>query len=61
MKIVFTSHATQKLKRLSKLGITREKIVSAVKNPTKVEEGYLGRRIAQTNLSDELVLRVLYE
>ena len=59
--IRFTEHAEQKLSRLAKVGITKEKVIEAIKNPEKRRNGYLGRKIAQSSLTDELVLRVIHE
>jgi len=59
--IRFTPHAEQKLSRLAKVGITKEKVIEAIKNPEKRVNGYLGRMIAQSSLTDALLLRVIYE
>ena len=59
--IRFTPHAEQKLLRLAKVGITKEKVIEAIKNPDKRVDGYWGRKIAQSSLTDELVLRVIHE
>lgn len=61
MKIKFTLHANQKLTRLAKIGITKEKVVKTVNNPKKVVNGYFGRKIAQSYLTNDLILRVVYE
>ena len=57
----FTLHAEEKLLRLVKVGITREKVIETLKKPEKVLEGYSGRKIAQRTLTSDLVLRVVYE
>lgn len=59
--IRLTPHAKEKLKRLTKLGVTKKKVVQTVRNPDKLVAGYLGRKIAQSSLSPHLVLRVVYE
>jgi hypothetical protein len=61
MDIRFTLHAEEKLLRLIKVGITKEKVVETLKRPERVLEGYWGRKIAQGNLAGDLILRVVYE
>ncbi|PIP12137.1 MAG: DUF4258 domain-containing protein [bacterium (Candidatus Stahlbacteria) CG08_land_8_20_14_0_20_40_26] len=62
MKIIrFTAHAEQKLLRLKEIGITKEKVIEIVKEPGKIENGYFGRKIAQSSISKDLVLRIVYE
>ena len=60
-KVEFTLHAEDKLKRLMKIGVTKEKILEIIKNPEKVVNGYYGRKIAQGLLSEDLILRIVYE
>jgi len=60
-EIVFTSHAEEKLSRLTGIGVTKEKVIDVVLNPDRVFPGYYGRKMAQSPLSDTLVLRVVYE
>ena len=45
-KIKFTLHAEDKLKRLMRIGVTKEKILEIIEKPEKVVNGYSGRRIA---------------
>lgn len=59
--VEFTSHAMDKLGRLSELGVTVEKVVEIVRNPDRVFSGYFGRRVAESSISRRLVLRVVYE
>jgi hypothetical protein len=59
--IEFAPHAKEKLKRLTKLQITEEKIIKTIENPENLTTGYFGRKIAQSKLTPELVLRVVYE
>jgi len=59
--VEFTPHAEEKITRLLKVGITKDKVIQTVLNPVKVFSGYFGRKIAQSDLSSELVLRVVYE
>ena len=60
-KVEFTLHAEDKLKRLMKIGVTKEKILGIIENPEKVVNGYYGRKIAQGLLSEDLILRIVYE
>ncbi len=60
-KVEFTLHAEDKLKRLVKIGVTKEKILEIIENPEKVVNGYYGRKIAQGLLSEDLILRIVYE
>ena len=57
----FSPHAKEKLKRLVKSGITEEKVIKTVQNPESLTTGDFGRKIAQSPLTDELLLRVIYE
>lgn len=61
MEIRFTLHAEEKLLRLVKIGITKEKVTEIAKNPDRVLPGYSGRKIAQGSLAKDLILRVVYE
>ena len=58
---MFTLHAEDKFKRLMKVGVTKEKILKIIENPERVVDGYYGRKIAQGLLSEDLILRVIYE
>lgn len=60
-KVVFTLHAEDKLKRLMKIEVTKEKVLKIIENPGKVVNGYYGRKIAQGLLSEDLILRIVYE
>jgi Trk K+ transport system NAD-binding subunit len=60
-KVVFTLHAEDKLKLLRKVGVTKEKILKIIENPERLVDGYYGRKIAQGLLSEDLILRVIYE
>jgi len=60
-KIEFTLHAEDKLKRLMEIGVTKEKILEIIENPEKVVNGYYGRKIAQGLLSEDLIIRIVYE
>ena len=49
---MFTLHAEDKLKRLMKIGVTKEKVLKIIENPRNVV-GYYGRKIAHGLLSEE--------
>jgi hypothetical protein len=59
--ISLSPHAKEKLKRLTASSITEEKIVKTVLNPESITNGYFGRKIAQSSLTEDLLLRVIYE
>ena len=59
--ITLSPHAKEKLKRLVQIGISEEKIIQTIQNPEILTEGYFGRKIVQSLLTDELLLRVIYE
>ena len=59
--IRFTPHAKEKLRRLIESGITEKEVIKTVENPESLTSGYFGRKIAQSKLAHELVLRVVYE
>ena len=58
MDIRFTLHAEEKLLRLAKVGITKEKVTETLKHPERVLEGYSGRKIARGDLAGDLILRL---
>ena len=49
------------MKRLTKLGVTKENVIGFVKHPGKVISGSYGRKIAQVYLKEDLILRIVYE
>jgi hypothetical protein len=59
--INLSPHVREKLKRLVQSGISEEKIIQTIQNPESLTAGYFGRKIAQSLLTDELLLRVIYE
>jgi len=59
--IRFTSHAEEKLVRLTEVGVTKEKKTKTIEYPEKLTKGYSRRKIAQSSLSNALILRVVYE
>ncbi|MBA7530498.1 hypothetical protein ES705_22706 [subsurface metagenome] len=60
-KVEFTLHAEDKLKRLAEVGVTKKRILEIIENPEKVVNGYYGRKIAQGLLSEDLIIRIVYE
>jgi folate-dependent tRNA-U54 methylase TrmFO/GidA len=61
LELRFTLHAEEKLSRLSKLGVTMGKVTEIIESPEQIVAGYSGRKIAQGPLTDDLLLRVVYE
>ena len=60
-KVEFTLHAEEKLKRLTEIGVTKERVFKIIEKPEKIVSGYYGRKIAQGLLSKDLILRIVYE
>jgi hypothetical protein len=60
-QIIFSPHAIEKIDRLKQSGITQQKAIDTILKPDSATLGYLGRKIAQSILSDDLLLRVIYE
>lgn len=44
------------MRRLTEIGITKEKVMGTILRPDRVELSYYGRKIAQSALPDTLVL-----
>jgi hypothetical protein len=59
--INLSPHASEKLKRLKLIGVTEDKIKKTIREPENLVDGYFGRKIAQSFLTDELLLRVIFE
>jgi hypothetical protein len=59
--IEFSPHAKEKLKRLVSVGVTADKAIDTIMQPESLTLGYFGRKIAQSILTNELLLRVVYE
>ena len=61
--IRFISHALEKLALMQRHGfsVDEEIVVRIIHGAQQVSVGYSGRLIAQANLDDEHVLRVVYE
>ena len=62
-KIVYGDHAEAKFELLRKHGfaVSRKQVNDTVRKPKKVEEGYKGRKVAQREITETHVLRVVYE
>ena len=62
-KIIFSSHAEDKFAILKHHGfdVSRKTIISALEVPDKVEAGYKNRKIAQKNIDESHVIRVIFE
>ena len=62
-RVRFSAHALLKFRVLAGHGLRllREQVADVVSNPTTVNEGYRGRKIAQGPLDTHRVLRVIYE
>jgi len=61
MRVRFTLHAEEKLKRLVNIEVTQKKVLEIIETPEKVVNGYYGRKIAQGLISGSLILRIVYE
>ena len=62
-RIVFSSHAENKLAVLKKHGfsVSKHTIISTIESPDKVESGYKGRKIAQKIIDERHVIRIIHE
>ena len=62
-KIVFSDHAEDKFRILERHGfkVTKDNVLSAMKNPDKIEKGYKYRKIAQKAISKNHLIRVVFE
>ena len=58
MKIIFTNHSRDRMKKYS---LSEEQVISALLEPDCVLEGKFGRKIAQRALDEKHLLRVIYE
>ncbi|MCX7001555.1 MAG: DUF4258 domain-containing protein [Candidatus Sumerlaeota bacterium] len=63
IEIELTNHCLLKIDILAKHGvsISKELIIDIINNPTKTESGYKNRIIAQKEIDETHVLRVVYE
>jgi hypothetical protein len=61
--IVFTHHAEFKLVLLTKHGfkITKQQIKAILKEPNRICPGYAGRKIAERQITNMHLLRVVFE
>jgi len=62
-KIIFSSHAENKFAVLRYHGfdVSKETILLALQRPDKLESGYKDRKIAQKNIDERHVIRVVFE
>ena len=62
-EIVFSGHAENKFQILREHGfeVSRDVVLSAVRKPDKIDRGHKGRQVAQMNLTETHVIRVVYE
>ena len=63
MKVVFTSHARQKILILRRHNctISEEEVKKTIEDPDSLKEGMNNRMIAQRAVDEEHLLRVIYE
>ena len=61
-KIVYGTHAEEKFEILRRHGfvVSKKQVRETLRKPDKIEEGFRGRKIAQRNISETHVLRVVY-
>lgn len=61
-KIVSGTHAKEKFEILRRHGfvVSKKQVRETLRKPDKIEEGFRGRKIAQRNISETHVLRVVY-
>jgi hypothetical protein len=62
-KIVYGTHADEKFEILRRHGfvLTKRQVRETLRQPEKVDEGFRGRKVAQRKISEQHVLRVVYE
>ncbi|MDY6862350.1 MAG: DUF4258 domain-containing protein [Thermodesulfobacteriota bacterium] len=62
-QIIFSNHAENKFAILKHHGflISKEIIISTLEGPDKVEAGHKSRKIAQKNIDESHVIRVIFE
>ncbi len=63
MKIIWTTHAREKLRLLRAHGValTEDLVEGVLRAPDRVMPGYRSRLVAQGSLDEHHVLRVVYE
>jgi len=63
MEVVFIPHALRKFKLLEKYGffITEAKVIEILRNPENITIGKKSRKIAQSRINDNHVLRIVFE
>ncbi len=62
MEVEISGHAHEKIKMLREHGVTisEKQLVETVLHPDKILEAWEGRSIAQSNLDESHILRVVY-
>ena len=61
--VVFSKHAEYKIQLLRQHGfnVSKKEIEEIVRNPDRVSAGYVGRKIAASAISEEHILRIVFE
>ena len=61
--VIFSKHAEYKLQILRQHGFefSKKEIEAIVRNPERVSAGYVGRRIAERAVSEQHLVRVVFE
>jgi uncharacterized DUF497 family protein len=62
-RIHFSKHSIEKIKILKKHGVdvNKQMIKNIIHKPEKVDKGYKGRKVAQGEMDERHVLRIVYE
>ena len=62
-RVIFTHHAEKKLSLLVQHGFrfSKREIENIVQAPLRIRPGYMGRKVAEDIISEEHLLRVIYE
>ena len=61
-KIIFSYHSIEKIKMLKEHGffVNKSSIINVVRNPDEILDGYKGRKIAQKNINNKHILRIVF-
>ena len=61
-KIIFSCHSIEKIKMLKEHGffVNKSSIINVVRNPDEILDGYKGRKIAQKNINNKHILRIVF-
>jgi hypothetical protein len=60
-QVVFSPHAKEKIARLRHLRVSEDSVSSILHTPQRIEEGYMGRKIAEGIIDERFVARVVFE